>query len=119
MSNKKDRQWDFWLHEIFQAIEKIEHMSAKASQEEFMDNFEIHDVVFMNIANIGEFSKHIPDAIKDKYPHIEWRGMTAMRNVIAHDYPGVTLEDVWRTMQDDIPALKQQLMELAKAEGLE
>ena len=39
--------------------------------------------------------------------------MVAMRNVLVHDYGGVDPGEVWRTVERDLPVLKQQLLHLA------
>ena len=38
--------------------------------------------------------------------------MTAMRNILIHEYFGVNLSTVWQTVQGRLPALKQQLLSL-------
>jgi len=39
--------------------------------------------------------------------------MVAMRNALVHDYGGVDADEVWRTVERDLPPLKQQLICLA------
>ena len=39
--------------------------------------------------------------------------MVAMRNVLVHDYGGVDPDEVWHTVERDLPALKRQLVVLA------
>jgi len=38
--------------------------------------------------------------------------MRGIRNVLIHEYFGVDVEVVWRTIQDDLPGLKILLMEI-------
>jgi uncharacterized protein with HEPN domain len=38
--------------------------------------------------------------------------MRDMRNVVAHAYFAVNLQVVWRTVQEDLPKLKQQIDQL-------
>lgn len=115
MSNT-ERKWLFWLEEIRASIEKLETIKNEAGHEKFLQDFKFHDSALMNLANIGEFSLHIPDHIKEKYSHIEWKKIKGLRNVIAHDYPGVLLEDIWVTMQDDIPNLEKQILDIMTKE---
>jgi uncharacterized protein with HEPN domain len=37
-----------------------------------------------------------------------------MRNVLVHEYFGVDLQEVWRTVERDLPALKNQIEALVK-----
>ena len=50
-------------------------------------------------------TKKIPDEVRDKYPGIAWREMTGMRNKLIHDYFGVNLEVIWKTVTEDMPKL--------------
>jgi len=37
-----------------------------------------------------------------------------MRNVLVHEYFGVDLQEVWKTVEKDLPMLKQQIELLVK-----
>jgi len=37
-----------------------------------------------------------------------------MRNVLVHEYFGVDLEEVWKTVQDDLPQFKQAIQALLR-----
>jgi len=67
---------------------------------------------------IGEAARHVPQSIRSQYPLVPWRGMTGMRNKVIHDYFGVDTAVVWRTVKEDLPALRQAiLLILDKMEG--
>ena len=44
--------------------------------------------------------------IKDKHAEIPWRTMAGMRDKLIHEYFGVKLGVVWKTVQEEIPPLK-------------
>jgi len=66
----------------------------------------IQDGVIRNLEVIGEAVKNLPPHLKRRHPKIPWRSITALRNVLIHEYFGVDLEIVWRVVQRRIPALK-------------
>jgi Protein of unknown function DUF86 len=45
-------------------------------------------------------------------PELPWADMRDMRNIVIHAYFDVQLQVVWRTVQEDLPKLKQQVEHL-------
>ncbi len=72
------------------------------------DNKTMHAVV-RNFEIIGEAAKNMPQELIAKYPEIPWKEMVSMRNKILHEYFGVDTEILWKTIQEDIPSLKEQI----------
>jgi uncharacterized protein with HEPN domain len=72
----------------------------------------VQDGVVRNIEIIGEAANHInrmaPEFIT-QHPELPWPNM---RNIVIHAYFNVDLTTVWRTVQDDLPKLKQQIDDL-------
>ncbi|WP_200858967.1 HepT-like ribonuclease domain-containing protein [Syntrophotalea carbinolica] len=56
----------------------------------------------------------MPFEVQERFRKIPWAKMRGIRNVLIHEYFGVDVEVVWRTIQDDLPGLKILLMELDK-----
>lgn len=50
----------------------------------------------------------MPREIMTQYPEIPWKEMVSMRNKVLHEYFGVDLDILWKTIQEDLPALKKQ-----------
>jgi len=62
-----------------------------------------------NLEIIGEAAKKAPEEFRAKYPAIEWRAMSAMRDRLIHDYFGVDYELVWDVAQNRIPILRHKI----------
>jgi len=58
---------------------------------------------------IGEAATHLPIEIQEQYKDIPWGMMKGIRNVVAHEYFGIDLKIVWKTVKEDLPALKKLL----------
>ncbi len=67
------------------------------------------DAVVRNIEIIGEATTCLDRGLKAKYPNIEWRFATAIRNRLIHGYFNVDAEIVWDTTQNDLPKLKTEI----------
>jgi uncharacterized protein with HEPN domain len=70
------------------------------------------DAVIRNLEIIGEAATHMPADIISMYPEIPWRKMKTMRNVLIHEYFGVDVEVIWKTVSDDLPGLNSKLEEI-------
>jgi len=93
----------FLLH-IADACEKIQKYLGDISQTEFIQSPIVQDAVLRNFEIIGEASKHVSEDFRQKYPQIEWHGMTGLRNVLIHEYFGVDLVNVWNIAKNSIPS---------------
>jgi len=62
--------------------------------------------VIRSIEVIGEATKKLPRSLRSKYPSIPWKKMTGMRNKMIHEYFGIDLEILWKTIKEDIQSLK-------------
>lgn len=67
-----------------------------------------------NIEIIGEAAQHLPKEFKARHPAVPWRKIAATRNKIIHEYFGLKLDVIWKTVQNDLPELKKQLEEITK-----
>ncbi len=59
-----------------------------------------------SIEIISEASRRIPEAMKAQHPHLPWRRIADVGNVIRHAYDGVDHAILWRIATDDLPALR-------------
>ncbi len=62
-----------------------------------------------SIEIIGEAASQISKECQTKYPAIPWASMIAMRNRLIHAYFDVDLDQVWDTVENDLPPLISQL----------
>jgi uncharacterized protein with HEPN domain len=97
-----------YLRHIRDAITRIEKYTAQGRKAFFEDSM-VQDAVIRNLEVIGEAVRSLPPELKRRHPEIPWRSITALRNVLIHEYFGVDLEIVWRVVQRRIPTLKRHV----------
>ena len=102
------------LNDILQAIQNIDEYTKNCNFKEFKSNTMLRDAVIRNIEIIGEASRSLPIPFKTKHAHIQWRYIIAMRNLVAHEYFGIDLSEVWQVIQKEIPALKIDIEEIVQ-----
>ena len=80
----------------------------------FVENFEYDDfdldlktnkACILNLEQIGENAKKLSIDFKEKHKNIPWQAMADFRNIVAHNYFGLNLDDVWDIVMKDIPEL--------------
>ncbi|HUD45035.1 MAG TPA: DUF86 domain-containing protein [Patescibacteria group bacterium] len=98
-----------YIHDMLESIEHIAEDTAGLTKDTFSQTRIIQQAVVRNIEIIGEASQHLPSEFKDRYPTIPWRQISATRNKIIHEYFGIKLDVIWKTIQEDLPDLKQAL----------
>lgn len=100
---------DLYLSDIKIAIRKIQKFTRGISFENFSADEKTIDAVIRNFEIIGEASKNIPTEFKNKHKKIPWQKMIGLRNKMIHEYSGVDLEILWKTVEEDLPGLKKSL----------
>jgi uncharacterized protein with HEPN domain len=103
-----------FIEHILLGIEKIQEYTKNLTAQDFIDNELIQDAVIRNIEIIGEATKKISEDLKSQYQEIPWKEMSGMRDKLIHDYFGVDVDVVWKTVNEDIPYLKSLIENIDK-----
>ncbi|MBI5573981.1 MAG: DUF86 domain-containing protein [Elusimicrobia bacterium] len=101
-----------YLVDIKESIEKIQEYTKEINYKDFSENNEKIDAVVRNLEIIGEAVKHISKDIKQKHKNVNWEDIVGMRNIITHEYFGVDLEIIWKTVKEKLPELKNKIEEI-------
>jgi uncharacterized protein with HEPN domain len=102
------------IADIVECIAAIETYTSDLSYDEFMSTPLVQDAVIRRLEIIGEATKHVPKRMRDRYPDVPWRQIAGMRDILAHDYFGVILDNAWNVIERDLPALKTHMEEIQR-----
>jgi uncharacterized protein with HEPN domain len=103
-----------FIEHILLCIDKIQEYTKNLTAQDFNNNELIQDAVIRNIEIIGEATKKISNDLKLQYREIPWKEMSGMRDKLIHDYFGVDVDVVWKTVNEDIPYLKALIENIDK-----
>lgn len=103
------RDYKLYLDDILEAVKRIERYSKDLTLERLKKDTLVLDGIVRNLEIIGEAVKNIPGEIKDKKPEIEWKKISGLRDILAHEYFGIDTEVVWDIVQNKLPILKNQI----------
>jgi uncharacterized protein with HEPN domain len=95
-----------YVQDIVEAMDKAMNFVEGMSFDEFTQDDKTVFAVVRTLEIIGEAIKNIPDEIRKDYPEIPWKGIAGMRDKVIHEYFGVNLKLVWKTIKERVPEIK-------------
>lgn len=108
----KERELTDYLDDIRNAIAEAQEFVSGMVYDDFVADKKTINAVIRSLEVLGEATKHIPAAFRNKYPSVPWAKMAGMRDVLIHDYMGVDLKTVWMVVQERLPELQVLMSEV-------
>ena len=100
---KKDPR--VYLAQILERIDRIREYTVEGKEAFFADS-RTQDAVIRNFEVIGEAAKRIPDEYRKQHPAIPWRALSGFRDVLIHQYQGVSVAEVWQIIEKNLDPLR-------------
>lgn len=108
----RGRSVRLFVADMVRAVDKIGRYTEGMDAASFVaDEFTV-DAVLRNLMVPGEAARNVPPEVRDAHPEIPWARMVGLRNIVAHVYFGVDMENVWKIVSENVPPVRPALVGL-------
>ena len=99
------RDYQDYLRDMLDNAEKALDFVHGMEYDEFFEDQKSVYAVVRALEIIGEAARQVPEEVRTANPGLAWREIGGMRNKLTHEYFGVNVKVVWRTVQEDLPPI--------------
>jgi uncharacterized protein with HEPN domain len=107
---------DAFLLDIINAAKLARQFKANLTKKEFLESNLVQSGILHQIIVIGEAVKRLSTEFRNNHPKIPWKFIAGMRDRITHGYFEVDFDEVWNTVENDLPELIRYILPLVSTE---
>ena len=89
-------------------------MLGETELEAFLQDEKLKRALGMTVINIGELVKNVTEETRKEHSNIPWKVIAGMRDITAHKYQTLRMEDVYTTVKEDFVLLKGMLKSIVQ-----
>lgn len=93
------------LERMLEEVRFIQSATENKTKEEFLQDSLLQHGIGMSLITIGESANHLSEEFIGKHTEIPWIQVIAVRNIAAHGYWQLNMEQIWQAIEVDIPEL--------------
>ena len=97
------------LTKIIEEATTVSNMLRGIDEQGFLANDEKMRATCMTLINIGELIKNLDFEFRQKHPNIPWKDMAGLRDVAAHGYFALRMNDIWIYASEEIPVISENI----------
>lgn len=108
---------DSTLLDIARAARLAVEFAHGMSKEAFLTDLKTQSAVLHQLVILGEAVKRLPAEFRAQHRDVTWSLIAGMRDHLLHGYDEVDLDEVWKTVSSDVPALLERIQPLLPAKS--
>ena len=102
------------LQKLISECKELEALLDGFKLEGFLSDERTKRAVAMTLINVGELVKNLSSETKVINPDIPWKAIAGLRDVAAHHYGTIRMEDMWETATKDVPVFLAEIQTITK-----
>lgn len=106
MSQRSD---PVFLTHMLEEVDFVLAHTAGHTLETFTADEVLRRAVLRSLEILGEATKNLSEDLRSAHPEVEWSRIAGLRDVLIHQYFGVSWRIVWNIIQTKLPVLQEQL----------
>ena len=107
------RDYRLQIDDILAAVARIRAYTQGMTYDAFAADLKTQDAVVRNLEVIGEAARALPEDVRDRTAAVEWRKIIGLRNILIHEYFGVSLPIIWDVVTNKLGDLEAACTEIA------
>ena len=105
-----------YLQHIVECLAAIRTYAA-GGRESFLADRKTQKATLRELQELAESTQRLSTGLKTAHPEIPWLAIAGFRNVLVHDYLGISLPRVWEVMERDLPTLERAVTTMLERSG--
>ena len=100
------------LRKVLSEVRIAVEMLGNSQLDTFLANEMLKRAVCMTVINIRELVKNLSEECRLSNPRVAWKAIAGFRDIAAHKYQTLKMEDVYETVVTDFPDLEQKIKQI-------
>ena len=107
-----NRRDEIILRKVLSELDVARIMLNGSSLQNFLYNEMLKRAVCMTVINVGELVKNLTEECRLSHPEVARKEIAGFRDIAAHKYQTLRMEDVYETAVTDFPDLQQKITKI-------
>jgi uncharacterized protein with HEPN domain len=107
------------LKKILSESNVLAESVSDCDKDAFLSNELLSRAACMTLINVGELVKNLTDEFRQKHREIPWKNIAGLRDIAAHGYFTLRMDDIWIYVVNDMPELSAKINDILDSEPIE
>jgi len=111
-----ERRDETILRKVLSELAVARSMMGDCSFETFDGDEMRKRAVCMTVINVGELVKNLSEECRRSEQSVPWKAVAGFRDIAAHKYQTLRMDDVYHTVTEDFPSLAEKIEGMLRRE---